>query len=103
MTQILADNLRAHMERKGWSMAHLSKVAGAGDTAVYDILNQRTRSPKLNTIAKIAKALDLTVIDLLTTGDRSAAQWEILSAFSKLSEEDQEKLLQAARAWAPKQ
>lgn len=100
MTQILANNLRTHLERKGWSMAHLSKLAGAGDTAVYDILNQRTQSPKLNTIDKIARALDLTVIDLLTTGDRSAAQWEILSAFSKLSEADQEKLLQAARAWA---
>lgn len=100
VTTILADNIQAHLERSGMSMAALSRSAGTNDTAVYDILKKRTRSPKLDTIAKIAKALNVTVIDLLTTGDRQAAEREILAAFAQLSPGDQEKLLATARAWS---
>lgn len=100
VTTILADNIQAHLDRRGMSMAALSRSAGTNDTAVYDILKKRTRSPKLDTIAKIAKALDVTVIELLTTGNRKDAEREILAAFSKLSVEDQEKLLATAKIWS---
>ncbi|MBT9385501.1 helix-turn-helix transcriptional regulator [Pseudooceanicola sp. CBS1P-1] len=99
MSAILATNLRAQMERRSLSMAQLSRKAGTNDTAVYDILKQRTRSPKLDTIAKLADALEVRVIDLLTSGDRSAAEQEILAIFERLSPQDQQRLLLTARAW----
>lgn len=81
------------------SMAALSRLAGTNETQVFDILNQRTRSPKLETVEKIARALSLNVIDLLTTGQRSEAEREILKAFGQLSQADQARLIATAEAW----
>ncbi|MBR9766001.1 MAG: helix-turn-helix domain-containing protein [Rhodobacteraceae bacterium] len=58
-------NLKEQMRRRGLGMAQLSRKAGLNETAVYDILKQRTESPRLNTIAKIAGALEISAADLL--------------------------------------
>lgn len=99
MTHILAENLRVLMEQKDLSMAALSRLAGTNATQVYDILHQRTRSPKLETIEKLANALNVSVLDLLSRGDRRRAEQELVAAFALLSQTDQERLLTVARAW----
>ncbi len=43
----------------------LSLEAGLGETAVRDLLKNRAHSPKLETVHKIANALDIGVYDLI--------------------------------------
>lgn len=43
----------------------LSLLAGLGETAVRDILQNRSASPKLETVHKIAKALNVGVYELI--------------------------------------
>lgn len=43
----------------------LSVMAGLGETAVRDILQNRSASPKLETVHKLAKALDIGVYELI--------------------------------------
>lgn len=99
MNDILAQNLKAHLESRNISMAELSRLSGANSTAVYDILKKRTRSPKLDTIEKIAHALDITVIELLTSGDTDTAIMEVVKVFQLLPPDDQKRLLMTATAW----
>ena len=75
MTKVLADkltaefkkNLRALLEeRKGsTNPKQLSLKAGLGETAIRDILQNRSSSPKLETIEKIAGALNVPVYRLI--------------------------------------
>ena len=57
--------LREAMERKGMKPKPLSRAAGLGDTAVRDILEERTTSVKVSTLRALARPLDLTIHDLL--------------------------------------
>lgn len=43
----------------------LSKDAGLGETAIRDILQNRSASPKLETVSKIADALNIPVYRLI--------------------------------------
>lgn len=43
----------------------LSIEAGLGETAVRDILQNRSNSPRLDTIHRLAKALDVQIYDLI--------------------------------------
>lgn len=43
----------------------LSVMAGLGETAVRDILQNRSASPKLETVHKLAKALNIGVYELI--------------------------------------
>jgi transcriptional regulator with XRE-family HTH domain len=99
MSDVLAQNLRREMERQELSMAALSRLAGTNDTQVYDILNARTRSPRLDTVEKLATALHLSVLDLLTSGQRERAEQELLEVFRMLRSDDQQRLLEVALAW----
>ena len=60
-------NLQKEMDaRKGETNAkRLSLKAGLGETAIRDILQNRSSSPKLETIEKIAYALEVTVTYLI--------------------------------------
>lgn len=100
MSRILAANLRREMERQELSMAALSRKAGTNATQVYDILNERTRSPRLETVEKLAEALHVNVLDLLTLGQRAQAESELLSVFRMLGSDDRQRLLEVALAWS---
>lgn len=100
MNAILAQNLRREMERQHLTMAALSRKAGTNSTQVYDILNERTRSPRLDTVEKLADALHVSVLDLLTSGNRGQAERELMAVFDLLPHADQERLLEVALAWA---
>jgi transcriptional regulator with XRE-family HTH domain len=95
-------NLKHYLEAAGISMNELSRRSNLSQTAVFDILNSRARSPRLETLEKIASALEVTVADLLAEHRRADAENEMLVAFSQLPEHDQERLLQTAQAWLRK-
>ncbi len=70
-------NLKAILtERKGkTNPKRLSIDAGLGETAVRDILQNRSASPKLDTISKIAAALNVPIYRLIPSMiDQSYAQ-----------------------------
>jgi len=61
----LVDNLRMRMKAQNKSATMLSRQAGLNQTAVRDILSGRSRSPRANTLEKLAKALQCRAVDLM--------------------------------------
>lgn len=102
MNPHLVANLKHYLDVKRVSMNELSRRAGLSQTGVFDIINARARSPRLETLEKLAEALEITVADLLMEHRRADAENEMLTAFSQLPEHDQERLLQTAQAWLNK-
>ena len=58
---LVAANIEAAMARRGINPAELARRAGTNSTGVYDILSGKSRSPRLDTIAKIASALSVPI------------------------------------------
>lgn len=69
MHEALRENLRAQMRRNGLSQRGLSRLAALDETAVKQILSGRSRSPRLETVARLALALNTPIADLI--GERS--------------------------------
>jgi hypothetical protein len=66
-----ARNLRAMMEQGGFNPRSLSLAAGLNATAVRDMLEGRSKSPRYDTAQALAAALDTTPAVLM--GDEAAA------------------------------
>jgi transcriptional regulator with XRE-family HTH domain len=62
--QALTKSLRSLMRRRGWSANRLGDLAGLTGSAVAAILRGE-KSPTLRTLARLADALDVKVVDLL--------------------------------------
>lgn len=103
MNAILSRNLVVTLRARGLSMAEVSRRANASETLVHDIVNGRSRSPRIETVAKIAAALGVTVADLLAQGKRSQAEAAVLSALHAMPEADQQRLAVIAQAMAASQ
>ncbi|RBI84285.1 adenosylcobalamin-dependent ribonucleoside-diphosphate reductase [Rhodosalinus halophilus] len=67
----LPERLEAAMKAKGTNSKRLAEAAGLNATAVYDILKGKSKSPRLDTIAALAAALDVSV-GHLTAGEEDA-------------------------------
>ncbi len=66
----------------------LSITAGLGETAVRDILKDRSASPKLDTVQKLAKALNLPLYRLIPSMiDQSYEELEFLREENRLLKE----------------
>ncbi len=102
MNSHLITNLKHYLDVRRMSMNELSRRSGLSQTAVFDIINARARSPRLETLEKIAETLDVKVEDLLREHRRADAESELLTAFAQLPEHDQDRLLQTAQAWLHK-
>ncbi len=73
----LAEVLRSAIAQRQTNAAALSKAAGLNARAITDILDGRVQSPKISTVAAIAKALGVAVSDLteqLYPHDKEAAK-----------------------------
>lgn len=70
MSKEIAERLRYYMEESGLSARRLSLSAGLADTAVRDILNQKSHNPKFDTLSKLADVLNIPV-RLLTEGRKT--------------------------------
>lgn len=88
LTDKLTAEFKRHLkaildDRKGQTNAKkLSLEAGLGETAVRDILQNRSASPKLDTINKLAKALNVPVYRLIPS--------MIDQSYAQLAEKDEE-------------
>jgi DNA-binding Xre family transcriptional regulator len=100
MTQRVAINLAAVIAEKGWTNADLrARVGQAASTAIYDFLspNARSRSIKVETLAKFAEALDVPIILFFVEPDRRQEFRLMLDSFGKLNADQLAKLLEVAR------
>ncbi len=98
MTNDLSDKLTAEFkknlkdileERKSvTNPKRLSIEAGLGETAVRDILQNKCNSPKLDTVQKLAKALQLPLYRLIPSMiDQSYNELEVLREENRLLRE----------------
>jgi len=69
--EVLADNVMRLAARRGIARAHLADHAGIGRTTMWRLLdvNDKGRSdPRLSTVEALAKALDVSPVELLEPG-----------------------------------
>jgi transcriptional regulator with XRE-family HTH domain len=99
ITMTVARNIEAIMERKRLSAPEVARRAGINPTGVYDILSGKSRSPKIETLGKIAKALDVPVALLFEEVGEAEIRREIVSLFARLPEPERMRLIVTARAW----
>lgn len=67
----LIENILGLIEETGIKPKAAAAEAGLGATAIYDILKGRNKSPRLETLQKIARVYGVTVEDL--TSDKPAS------------------------------
>lgn len=60
-----AAKLAAAMDAKGFNALSLAKAAGTGTTAAQDILSGKVKRPRVDTLAKLAAAMGVSVVDLM--------------------------------------
>lgn len=106
---LVARNIEALMEQKNLDAAKLARASGLNPTGIYDILKGKSRSPKIETIAKIAKGLGVPV-SVIFSGQQPLADDaqdddplhdELIQVFDQLTPEGRLLLMQAAKAWLP--
>lgn len=61
----LAENLRKIREKKGLSQDRLAKLADVANNTIIKIEQGENRNPTLETLKKIAKALDVSIEELV--------------------------------------
>lgn len=62
----LKENLQELIGATGIKPKSAARLAGLGDTAIYDILKGRNQRPRQDTLAKIAHVYGVSVQDLLS-------------------------------------
>ncbi|MDR1278097.1 MAG: helix-turn-helix domain-containing protein [Treponema sp.] len=81
---ILAGNLKLYRNRRNWSQADLAEKSGLSVVYLSDI-ERGNKWPYLDTLVKLAEALELEVFELLKPQDALSA--DAASIVAKLSEE----------------
>ena len=99
LTMLLAANIQTAMGERETNAAQLAKDAKVNPTGVYDIISGKSRSPKLDTIDKIAKALGVSVSYLLRDRSGDDLRSDIINILDALPLKERKRLLVTARAW----
>lgn len=99
MTLVLAANIKTLMEARGLTPAALRRAAGINQSGIHDILTGRSRSPKVDTVAKIAKALGVSPADLFLEPSQLAARAKVLNLMDRMPPEMQDLFVRTAEAW----
>ncbi len=87
------------MRKKGLDPAKLARLSNINPTGIYDILSGKSRSPKIETIAKIAAGLNVPVAVIFSDSSEVELRSDMEFLLSQLPEQQQTLLLQTARAW----
>jgi transcriptional regulator with XRE-family HTH domain len=98
VTATLVRNLQRLMNVRTINAHDLAARAGMNPTAVYDIISGKARSPKLETVAKLAAALNVTPSTLIEAPGASSMRNDIETIFALLSPEEQARIVTIAQA-----
>lgn len=99
--EIFIRNLIEAQKKSGLKEAELSLKAGLNRRAVTDLREGRVASPKISTVFKLAKALNLDPAEMMGLGSRVKIQAELADFLSQYEPKDQERFLVALSAIAP--
>ena len=101
LVMTVARNIEAAMARKGTNPAEVARRAHLNPTAVYDILSGKSRSPKLDTLNKIAvMGLNMPVSALLVEPSEDELSQELVETLGLLGPDDRRRFLTMLRAWS---
>jgi transcriptional regulator with XRE-family HTH domain len=78
LLQAIGHNIRKLRDEKGWNQTELGFRAGASPSIISLIENGK-RNPSTATLAKIAEALDVDVVDLFPKGPSSSLEPTLLN------------------------
>jgi len=62
---VIADNIKKYRQKMGISQDRLSKIADVTYNTIIKIESGANKNPTIETLAKIAKALNVSVDDLI--------------------------------------
>ncbi|RHZ96485.1 XRE family transcriptional regulator [Cereibacter sphaeroides] len=100
IVMIVARNIEAAMDRKGLSAPEVARRAGINPTGVYDILKGKSRSPRLDTIHKIAvQGLGIPMSALFVEPTDEELDQELAETLGMLPTDERRKFLAMARAY----
>ena len=99
LTLIMAANITALMEERKLSAPKLAEKAKLNPTGIYDILKGKSRSPKIETIAKIANGLGVPVSAIFSGSNELGPHDELIRVFGQLPADKRQLLMQAAKSW----
>lgn len=97
---LFAANLAAIIELRETDPAKLARKAGMNKTGIYDILSGKSKNPRLDTVEKIARALEVPPSRLFADTPLDELQAQLYSTLMDLGLSDREKLLLTAKSWA---
>jgi len=67
MSSSILDNIKKIRNKKGWSQERLAREADVSYQTLIKIEQNRVKNPKLQTLIKIAKALNVTLDKLINS------------------------------------
>ena len=91
-----AKNLRKYRKQKGITQVKLGKMLDYGYTAIANYESGRNE-PSLDTLMRLAEALDVSVDELLGVELKSEEK-QLLSSFKKLNDENKYRILDLMKA-----
>lgn len=93
LMQIVAKNVERHMADRGLNAIQLSEKAGLGRNVVYDLIKMKNVGPRLHTLESLARALDVSVGELLIEPSPNEFKQRLASRIEGLPPEARERAL----------
>ena len=101
VVMIVARNLDATMARKDTNPSEVARRAGLNPTGVYDILSGKSRSPRLDTLNRIAvQWLGVPLAALLAEPSEDDLSQELIEVIGLLPAGERRRVLAMIRAMA---
>lgn len=101
IVMLIARNLEAAIKRKGTNPAELARLSGINPTGIYDILSGKSRSPRVDTLYKIAvDGLNMPFGMLFSEPTEDELNQELFEIIGLMSQADRRKFLAMAHAVA---
>lgn len=83
---MLGDNIKRIREKKGIGVNELSRLSGINASYISALERNKKKNPSIGTLESIAKALNVTANDFLTTEDKLSLAMDIISRVKEQSE-----------------
>ena len=96
---MIAQNIEGLMASRSMNAAEVARRAGLNPTAIYDILKRKIANPRIDTLVKIAGALNAPVTLLLESKSDDSLRSEANALFGQLPQDEQERFLATLRVW----
>jgi len=105
MTTSLGAKLKHHRQEKGYSLDKLAELTESSKSYLWELENRDTRKPSAEKLTRVAQALDVTtdyLLDDTADPDDAMRKEAFFRKFSKLTDDEQEKIKQMIDLWGKK-